>query len=94
VDRLAILEQRMNALLSRLEECKAAVTRLTQENTKIRGQTGDAEALRKENRQLSARINQLERELKMQSGRSADMKARLKGAIERIDSIEKDIAQL
>jgi regulator of replication initiation timing len=93
-DRLAMLEQRMQALLTRLEECKVTLNTLTQENTKLRAENKEVEALKKENRQLVARINQFEKELKMNGSRSAEIKSKIKGAIERIDSIEREIARL
>ena len=84
----------MNALLQRLDECRAKLDDLTQENTRLRSSTKDTSALKKENRKMAARINLLEKELKVHSGRSQEIKSKVKNVIERIESIESEIAQL
>jgi septal ring factor EnvC (AmiA/AmiB activator) len=94
MDRLGALEQRMNALLGRLEECKVTIAGMTEQNAKLRAESKETEALRKESRQIQARINQLEKELKVQSTRAADTKAKIKATIQRIDALENEIARM
>jgi seryl-tRNA synthetase len=94
IDRIDALEEKIAALVDKINEAKTRIADLQRQNKELyliaeQKKVGDQESLR-----LQARIKELESELNERDDKESAVKDRLKMILNRIDTLEAEIMEL
>ncbi len=94
LDRIEELEQKINALVEKLNLAKARIAELQQHNRELLRIAKEKEEGDREIARLHERIRELENEINDRETRETTARDRLKAILNQIDSLENEIAQL
>jgi len=94
IDRIDALEEKIAALVEKVNEAKARITDLQRQNRELYEIAEQKKVTDHENVRLQERIKQLESELNARDDKEATVKDRLKMILNRIDTLEAEIAEL
>ncbi len=94
LDRIEELEQKIAALVGKVEEAKRRIAQLQAHNAELLRIAEEKKKTDEENARLQERIRELERDLNNRDDREAAARDRLKAVLNRLDVLESEIAQL
>jgi predicted RNase H-like nuclease (RuvC/YqgF family) len=94
IDRIEALESKISALVEKTRFAKEIIQTLQNENAHLKGVVEEKHRADEEIARLNARIGQLESELNTRDDKESAAKDRLKAILNRVDSLESDIADL
>lgn len=94
IDRIELLEEKIAALLQKVNETKVRIGDLQRNNRELAGLLEQKEETDSDNSRLQLRIRELEAELNTRDDRENTVKDRLKAILNRIDTLESEILEL
>jgi hypothetical protein len=94
IDRIDALEEKIAALLDRINETKLRTGELQRHNRELAGLLEQKEQTDADNARLQGRIRELEAELNARDDKENTVKDRLKMILNRIDTLESEIMEL
>ncbi|MCX7718260.1 MAG: hypothetical protein N2111_07650 [Candidatus Sumerlaeaceae bacterium] len=94
IDRLDALEEKITALVAKINEAKSRIAELQRQNRELMQIAEQKKVTDRENVTLQERIKELEAELNARDDKETAVKDRLKVILNRIDTIEAEIAEL
>ncbi len=94
LDRIDALEEKIAALVDKINEAKARITDLQRQNKELYLIAEQKKVTDQDNLQLQGRIKELETELNSRDDKEATVKDRLKMILNRIDTIESEITEM
>jgi chromosome segregation ATPase len=94
IDRIDALEEKITALVDKINEAKARIIELQRQNKELFLVSEQKKATDQENIDLQERIKELESELNNRDDKEATVKDRLKMILNRIDTLESEIMEL
>lgn len=94
IDRIEALEEKIAALVEKVNEAKARISDLQRQNKELYYIAEQKKVLDQDNARLQARIKELEAELNSRDDKESTVKDRLKMILNRIDTLEAEIVEL
>jgi seryl-tRNA synthetase len=94
IDRLDALEEKITALVAKINEAKSRIAELQRQNRELMQIAEQKKITDRDNVTLQERIKELEAELNARDDKETAVKDRLKVILNRIDTIEAEIAEL
>lgn len=94
IDRLDALEEKITALVAKINEAKSRIAELQRQNRELMQIAEQKKVTDRDNVTLQERIKELEAELNARDDKETAVKDRLKVILNRIDTIEAEIAEL
>lgn len=94
IDRLDALEEKITALVAKINEAKSRIAELQRQNRELMQIAEQKKITDRDNVTLQERIKELESELNVRDDKETAVKDRLKVILNRIDTIEAEIAEL
>lgn len=94
IDRIDALEEKIAALVDKINEAKARISDLQRQNKELYSIAEQKKYVDQENTRLQARIKELEAELNARDDKESTVKDRLKMILNRIDTLEAEILEL
>lgn len=94
IDRIEALEEKIAALVDKINEAKARIAELQRQNRDLFQLAEQKKVTDQENVKLLGRIRELESELNSRDDKESTMKDRLKMILNRIDTLEAEIIEL
>ena len=94
IDRIDALEEKITALVDKINEAKARIIELQRQNKELFLISEQKKVTDQENIDLQERIKELESELNNRDDKEATVKDRLKMILNRIDTLESEIMEM
>lgn len=94
IDRIDALEEKIAALVDKINEAKARITELQRQNKELYFIAEQKKLVDQDNIRLQNRIKELEAELNARDDKESTVKDRLKMILNRIDTLEAEIVEL
>lgn len=94
IDRIDALEEKIGALVDKINEAKVRIGELQRHNRDLMLLAEEKKQTDSDNLRLQARIRDLEAELNARDDRESTVKDRLKMILNRIDTLEAEILEL
>jgi seryl-tRNA synthetase len=94
IDRIDALEEKIAALVDKINEAKARINDLQRQNKELYQIAEQKKVLDQDNLRLQNRIKELEAELNARDDKESAVKDRLKMILNRIDTLEAEIVEL
>lgn len=94
IDRIDLLEEKIAAMLQKVNEAKARISDLQRQNRELATMVAQKDHLDTDNARLQERIRELEAELNARDDKENVVKDRLKAILNRIDTLESEILEL
>jgi DNA repair exonuclease SbcCD ATPase subunit len=94
IDRIDALEEKIAALVDKINEAKARIIELQRQNRELFLVAEQKKVTDQENLDLQERIKELETELNNRDDKEATVKDRLKMILNRIDTLEAEIMEM
>jgi len=94
IDRIELLEEKIAALLQKVNETKGRIGDLQRQNRELAGLLEQKDQTDSDNARLLERIRELEAELNSRDDKENIVKDRLKAILNRIDTLESEILEL
>ena len=94
IDRIDALEEKITALVEKINEAKVRIHELQRHNRELTGIVEQNKIQEQDNMRLQARIKELEAELNSRDDKESAVKDRLKMILNRIDMLESEIVEL
>lgn len=94
IDRIDALEEKIAALVDKINEAKVRITDLQRQNKELYQLAEQKKVTDADNGRLQNRIKELEAELNSRDDKESVVKDRLKMILNRIDTLEAEIVEL
>lgn len=94
IDRLDALEEKIAALVDKINEAKTRIADLQRQNRELYNAAEQKKDIEQNNGRLQNRIKELEAELNSRDDKESTVKDRLKMILNRIDTLEAEIVEL
>lgn len=94
IDRIDALEEKIAALVDKINEAKARISDLQRQNKELYNIAEQKKYVDQDNVRLQSRIKELEAELNSRDDKESTVKDRLKMILNRIDTLEAEIVEL
>lgn len=94
IDRLEALEEKIAALVEKINEAKARILDLQRQNRELYYIAEQKKVVDQDNLRLQGRIKELEAELNTRDDKESTVKDRLKVILNRIDTLEAEVMEL
>jgi seryl-tRNA synthetase len=94
IDRIDALEEKIAALVDKINEAKARIFDLQRQNKELYAIAEQKKVVDHENTRLRSQIKELEAELNSRDDKESTVKDRLKMILNRIDTLEAEILEL
>src|SRR5688572_26279405 len=94
IDRIDALEEKIAALVDKINEAKVRITDLQRQNKELYQLSEQKKVTDADNGRLQNRIKELEAELNSRDDKESAVKDRLKMILNRIDTLEAEIVEL
>jgi predicted RNase H-like nuclease (RuvC/YqgF family) len=94
IDRIDALEEKIAALVDKINEAKARISDLQRQNKELYSIAEQKKYVDQENGRHQSRIKELEAELNARDDKESTVKDRLKMILNRIDTLEAEILEL
>ena len=94
IDRLDALEEKIAALVDKINEAKTRIADLQRQNRELYHAAEQKKDIEQNNGRLQNRIKELEAELNSRDDKESTVKDRLKMILNRIDTLEAEIVEL
>ena len=94
IDRIDALEEKIAALLDKVNEAKGRIGELQRQNRELMMLVEQKNQTDSDNVRLQGRIRELEQELNLRDDKESTVKDRLKMILNRIDTLEAEILEL
>lgn len=94
IDRIEALEEKIAALVEKVNEAKARISDLQRQNAELFQVAEQKKIVDQDNVRLQNRIRELETELNSRDDKESTVKDRLKMILNRIDTLEAEIVEL
>jgi chromosome segregation ATPase len=94
IDRLEALEEKIAALVEKINEAKARILDLQRQNRELYYIAEQKKVGDQDNQRLQGRVKELEDELNCRDDKESTVKDRLKVILNRIDTLESEIMEL
>jgi predicted RNase H-like nuclease (RuvC/YqgF family) len=89
-EQIEQLEERITALVRMLEEARVQIDELTADNRQLRQQIDQQAKAQQSGEQLQHQVEELQRHLEEKSQKEAQIRDRLKGILNRIETLEQE----
>ncbi|MGI8906898.1 MAG: hypothetical protein ACR2IE_10455 [Candidatus Sumerlaeaceae bacterium] len=94
IDRIDALEEKISALVDKINEAKGRIGELQRQNRELSAVVEQKNQTDSDNVRLQGRIRELEQELNLRDDKESTVKDRLKMILNRIDTLESEILEL
>ncbi len=94
IDRIEALEEKIAALVEKINEAKARIAELQRQNRDLYQIAEQKKVVDQDNQRLQSRVKELEAELNSRDDKESAVKDRLKMILNRIDTLEAEIVEL